>query len=80
MPNDINLATLTPEEYSNYFFNALKDELSVYELQASKVGFIGFLINLLSNTTYDSKVYKDVLFKEAFPATAQIDDKVVVLK
>ena len=75
MNKETNLATLTPEEYSNYFFNALKSELNVYDLQASKVGFIGFLINLLSNTVYDSKVYKDALFKEAFPATAQIDDK-----
>lgn len=76
MADNINLATLTPEEFSNYFFNSLKNELGVYNLQASKVGFIGFLINLLSNITYDSKLYKDSLFKEAFPATAQIDDEI----
>lgn len=71
---DNNLSTLTPEEFSNYYLNALKNELDVYNLQASKVGFIGFLINLLSNTTYDAKLYKDMLFKEAFPATAQNED------
>ena len=43
---DNNLSTLTPEEFSNYYLNALKNELDVYNLQASKVGFIGFLINL----------------------------------
>lgn len=71
---DNNLSTLTPEEFSNYYLNALKNELDIYNLQASKVGFIGFLINLLSNTTYDAKLYKDMLFKEAFPATAQNED------
>lgn len=73
--SNTNLSTLTPEEFAEYFMSALKSELNVYDLQANKVGFLGFLVNLLGNVTYDSKVYKDTLFKEAFPATAQQDDK-----
>lgn len=71
----VNLSTMTPEEFSSYYYSALKSELGVYDLQANKVGFVGFLLNLLSNVTYDSKLYRDMLFKEAFPATAQTDDK-----
>ena len=75
MPIDTNLSKLTPEEFAEFYLEALKEELGVYNLQANKVGFLGFLINMLGNVTYDSKVYKDMLFKEAFPATAQQDDK-----
>lgn len=74
-----NLATMTPEELSEFYMNALKSELSIYDLQANKVGFLGFLVNMLSNITYDSKIYKDMLFKESFPATAQQDDKNIVV-
>lgn len=75
MAEDTNLSKLTPAEFAEFFLNGLKDELGVYDLQANKVGFLGFLINMLGNITYDSKVYKDFLFNEAFPATAQQDDK-----
>ena len=75
MTEETNLSKLTPEEFAEFFMNGLKSELSVYDIQANKVGFLGFLINILGNVTYDAKVYKDFLFKEAFPATAQQDDK-----
>lgn len=82
MADELNLSKLTPEEFAEFYMTALKDELGVYDLQANKVGFLGFLVNILGNVTYDSKVYKDFLFKEAFPATAQQDDKkyIVVYK
>lgn len=75
MAADNNLSKLTPEEFVSFYMKALKNELGVYSLQANKVGFLGFLLNILGNVTYDAKVYKDFLFNEAFPATAQQDDK-----
>ncbi len=76
MPTDTNLSKLTPEEFANFFMEGLKQEFSTYELQVNKVGFLGYLINMLGNITYDAKIYKDMLFKEAFPATAQQDDNI----
>ena len=76
MATDTNLSKLTPEEFTEVFMEGLKQELSTYELQANKVGFLGYLVNMLGNITYDSKIYKDFLFKEAFPATAQQDDNI----
>ncbi len=76
MATDTNLSKLTPEEFTNFYMEGLKQELSTYDLQANKVGFLGYLVNMLGNITYDSKVYKDMLFKEAFPATAQQDDNI----
>ena len=76
MPTSLNLSTLTPEELSNFFIEGLKEELGVYNLQASKVGLLGYLTNMLANITYDNKVYKDFLFNEAFPATAQVNDNI----
>ena len=70
-----NLHRMTPEEFAEYFMINLKKELGLFDLQANKVGFVGFLVNLLGNVSYDAKIYKDMLFKEAFPATAQQDDK-----
>ena len=76
MATDTNLSKLTPEEFANFYMESLKQEFSTYELQVNKVGFLGYLINMLGNVTYDSKIYKDMLFKEAFPATAQQDDNI----
>lgn len=74
LAEDLNLSKLTPEEFTEFYMNGLKNELSVYDLQANKVGFLGFLVNMLGNVSYDAKIYKDMLFNEAFPATAQQDD------
>ena len=57
MPVDNNLSKLTPEEFTEFYMNGLKKELSVYDLQANKVGFLGFLVNILGNVTYDAKIY-----------------------
>lgn len=78
MADEINLKTLTPEEFSNYFYEEIKNKLGIYNLQCNKVGLIGFLTNILGNISYDSKLYVDNLFKEAFPATAQLDDKIII--
>lgn len=64
----------TPGDFITYYMDAMKEELNTYDIQANKVGFLGFLMNLLGNTTYDSKTYVDMLFKEAFAASAQEDD------
>ena len=64
----------TPEEFVNYYFEKLKEDLAVYNIQVTKVGFIGFLLNLLGYTYFDLKTYYDNLFKEAFIATAQSEE------
>lgn len=61
----------SPQEFISYYSNTLKNELEVYDLQINKLGFIGFLLNLLGHTNYDAKQYYDSLFKEAFVATSQ---------
>jgi hypothetical protein len=61
----------TPAEFISYYSDVLKEELGVYDLQINKLGFIGFLLNLLGHTNYDAKQYYDSLFKEAFVATSQ---------
>ena len=48
---ETNLSKLTPEEFSELYMNGLKNELGVYDLQANKVGFLGFLVNMLGNIT-----------------------------
>lgn len=61
----------TPQEFIDYYGTNLKDELALYDIQINKLGFIGFLLNLLGHTSYDAKQYYDSLFKESFIATAQ---------
>ena len=61
----------TPQEFIDYYSANLKQELSLYDIQVNKLGFIGFFLNLLGHTSYDVKQYYDSLFKEAFVATAQ---------
>ncbi|MDD4081907.1 MAG: DUF2793 domain-containing protein [Sphaerochaetaceae bacterium] len=64
----------TPEEFVNYYYEKLKDDLAIFDLQISKVGFIGFLLNLLGFTHFDLKQYYDTLFNEAFVGTAQTEE------
>jgi len=64
----------TPEEFVNYYYNQLKTELGVFDLQISKVGFVGFFMNLLGYTHFDLKQYYDSLFKEAFVGTSQTEE------
>lgn len=64
----------TPEEFVNYYYEQLKADLGLYDLQISKVGFIGYILNLLGYTHFDLKQYYDSLFKEAFVGTAQDEE------
>lgn len=70
-----NLDKLTvPDEYIAHYYDQLRTELATQNIQLSKVGFAGFMFNLLGNTQFDVKSYYEYLFKEAFPITAE-DDK-----
>lgn len=64
----------TPEEFINYYYEQLKTELGIFDLQISKVGFVGFFMNLLGYTHFDLKQYYDSLFKEAFVGTSQTEE------
>ena len=61
----------SPKEFIDYYSSTLKSELEVYDLQINKLGFVGFLLNILGHTNFDAKQYYDSLFKESFVATAQ---------
>ena len=64
----------TPEDFINYYYQQLQSDLNVYDLQISKVGFVGFVLNLLGYTHFDLKQYYDSLFIESFPGTAQTEE------
>ncbi len=64
----------TAEEFINYYTDKLKTDLEVYDIQTNKVGFLGFLLNLLGYTNYDLKNYYDFLFNESFIATAETNE------
>jgi len=66
-----NKKSKTPEEYISGYTDKLQTELANYDIQINKLGVIGFLLNILGWTQYDSKNYYDNLFKEGFVATAQ---------
>jgi len=68
------LSNSSPEDFINYYFNNLKSDLGVFNVEIAKVGLIGFLMNVLGNTHFDQKMYYDGLFKEAFIATAQNEE------
>lgn len=63
----------TPQEFIDYYYNKIQEDLNTYNIQINKVGVIGFFINLLGNTNFDVKQYFDSLFTEAFVATARQD-------
>ncbi len=69
-----DLSYTTPEEFVNYYYEKLKTDLSVYDLQISKVGFVGYFLNLLGYTHFDLKQYYDSLFKESFVGTSQTEE------
>ena len=66
----------TVEEFINYYESELKKELGVYDIQINKIGFMGFLLNILGHTHYDIKNYYDFLFKESFIATANTSENI----
>lgn len=69
-----DLSYTTPEEFVTYYYEKLKTDLSVYDLQISKVGFVGYFLNLLGYTHFDLKQYYDSLFKESFVGTSQTEE------
>jgi hypothetical protein len=60
----------TPEEYINYYYDQLKLEANKKNLQISKVGFLGYLLQIFGFTQYDTKTYYDYILNESSPATA----------
>lgn len=73
------MATITKaEEYINTYYSQLKKELNARGLQVSKVGLIGFLLHILGFTQQDIKLYYDTLFREAFVATADKYENLVM--
>jgi hypothetical protein len=68
----------TPDEYISYYYNLLKTELDKKDLQISKVGLIGYLLNIFGYTQFDVKQYYDYLFKEGFLSTADVDDNLIL--
>lgn len=62
----------TPQEFIDYYWLEFKDFMNLKNLQVSKVGFIGFFLNILGMNQSDIKQYYDHLFKEAFPITTQL--------
>ena len=64
----------TPEDFVNYYGNLLKKDLEQYDIQVNKLGFLGYILNLLGWTNYDIKSYYDFLFKESFVATASSEE------
>jgi len=68
----------TPNDYITYYYNLLKTELDKKELQISKVGLIGYLMNIFGYTQFDIKQYFDYLFKEGFLATSDVDDNLIL--
>jgi hypothetical protein len=60
----------TPEEFVKHYYNQLKIDLNSVDLQISKVGLIGYILNLMGNLQYDVKQYYNYLFNEAFPISA----------
>lgn len=68
------LSYTTPSEFVTYYSEMLKQDLEAYDIQISKVGFLGYLLHVLGYTNYDLKMYYENLFKEAFIATAQDEE------
>jgi hypothetical protein len=60
----------TPEEFIKHYYDQLKIDLNSVDLQISKVGLIGYILNLMGNLQYDIKQYYNYLFNEAFPISA----------
>lgn len=61
---------VTTEEFSEFYFNRLKEKLNLTDINLNRLGFVGFFIELLGNVQYDVKGYYNYLFNEAFPISA----------
>lgn len=69
MSDNLNELT-TVENYINYYYEQFKESVESRGMQISKVGFIGYFLNILGSTQFDVKQYFDMLFREAFLATS----------
>lgn len=65
----MNIVLKTPDEFIEYYYNDLQKTLEKYDIQISKLGIIGYLLNILGWTHYDSNQYYQHLFKESFVGT-----------
>lgn len=69
MSKNLNSLT-TPEEFITHYHDELKTKLNASNIKLSRVGFLGFFLELLGNVQFDVKQYYDSLLREAFPITA----------
>ena len=68
----------TAQEYIDIYYSKLKKELDARGLQISKVGLIGLILHILGYSQQDIKLYYDTLFKEAFIATSDRYENLVM--
>jgi hypothetical protein len=61
----------SPDEFVQYYSSAMQEYFGKYDIQVNKLGFIGFLLNILAQTHFDSKQYYDKLFRESFIGTSR---------
>lgn len=61
----------TPDEFIEQESENLKKYLDNYDIQVNKLGFVGFLMNLLGNIRYDATKYYQGLHRESFVALAE---------
>lgn len=66
------------QAYVDHYYDQLKKELNSRGLQISKVGMIGLILHILGFTQTDIKQYFDTLFREAFVATADKYENLVL--
>ena len=64
----------TPEEFVDYYTERLRTDLDNQNIQINKLGVIGYILNILGWTQFDTKLYYDDLFKESFPVSSQKDE------
>ena len=60
----------TPNEFSEFYYQKLKEKLDITDINLNRLGFVGYFIELLGNVQYDTKQYYDLLFNESFPVSA----------
>ena len=48
---------VTTEEFSEFYYNRLKEKLNLTDINLNRLGFVGFFIELLGNVQYDVKGY-----------------------
>lgn len=64
----------TPKQFIEDYSDKIRTDLSQYNFQVNKLGYMGFLFNLIGETQFDAKNYYDYLFKEGFVLTSREDN------